>query len=131
MSYAVEVFYDGDCPLCMRGIRMLQRKDKAGNIRFTDIAAADFVAADYGKTQEEFMARIKGRRPDGEWIDGPDVFRALYTAVGFDKLVKLSRAPGVSTVVHIGYKFFAKNRLRLTGRKDCDSGTCEIPRGSI
>ena len=35
----VEVFYDGDCPLCMREIRMLTRKDRAARIQFTDIAA--------------------------------------------------------------------------------------------
>ena len=34
-----EVFYDGECPLCMREIRMLRRMDRRGRIRFTDIAA--------------------------------------------------------------------------------------------
>jgi predicted DCC family thiol-disulfide oxidoreductase YuxK len=38
----VEVFYDGDCPLCVREIRMLRRKDRAAKIVFTDIAAPTF-----------------------------------------------------------------------------------------
>ncbi|MCA9152358.1 MAG: DUF393 domain-containing protein, partial [Planctomycetales bacterium] len=35
---SVEVFYDGDCPLCKREIGFLQRRDRQGRIRFTDIA---------------------------------------------------------------------------------------------
>ena len=31
----VEVFYDGDCPLCTREIRLLRRLDRRGRIRFT------------------------------------------------------------------------------------------------
>ena len=47
----VEVFYDGDCSLCMREIRMLQRLDaKRQRIQFTNIAAPTFSAASYGTT---------------------------------------------------------------------------------
>lgn len=31
----VEVFFDGECPLCMREIRVLRRLDGKGHIRFT------------------------------------------------------------------------------------------------
>ncbi len=36
-AFAVEVFFDGECPLCMREIRMLRRLDRKDRIRFTDI----------------------------------------------------------------------------------------------
>ena len=131
----VEVFFDGDCPLCMREIRMLRRLDEAhGRIQFTDIAAPGFDAGAYGKTQHDFMARIQGRSPDGEWIEGVEVFRQLYEAVGFGTAVRLTRLPGVSHALHLGYLAFAKNRLRLTGRRllgreasACDDGVCEVP----
>ena len=41
-SCRIEMFYDGDCPLCMRETRMLRRLDCLNRIRFTDIAATDF-----------------------------------------------------------------------------------------
>lgn len=122
----VEVFYDGDCPLCMREIRMLQRKDRAAKIQFTDIAANGFDANRYGRTHASFMERIHGRLPDGTWIEGVEVFRRLYDAIGFRRLVGVSRIPGISHALQLGYTLFAANRLRLTGRCEPD-GTCAVP----
>jgi predicted DCC family thiol-disulfide oxidoreductase YuxK len=123
----VEVFFDGDCPLCMREIRMLVRKDRAQRIVFTDIAASDFSAAAYDTTYERLMARIHGRLPDGTWIEGVEVFRQLYTAIGFRWLVAITRVPGFSHLIGLGYRLFAANRLRLTGRCLPD-GSCKLPR---
>lgn len=126
----VEVFYDGKCPLCMREIRMLMRMDRGGRIQFTNIAAPGFDPAAVGKTMSELMARIQGRAPDGTWIEGVEVFRQLYAAVGFRRLVAISRWPVISQLLALGYTVFAKNRLRLTGRSRevaCADGACAIP----
>ena len=122
----VEVFYDGDCPLCMREIRMLMRKDRAARIEFTNIAATDFDASAYGTTYVDLMTRIRGRLPDGSWIEGVEVFRQLYTAIGWRTLVAISRVPGISHLLRLGYTLFARNRLRLTGRCAPD-GSCPVP----
>lgn len=122
----IEVFHDGDCPLCAREIRFLRRLDRRGRIRFTDIAAADFDAASVGLTWEALMLRIHGRLPDGTIIEGVEVFRRLYAAVGFSALVAVTRLPGISHLLDIGYQRFAKNRLRLTGR--CADGACRVHR---
>lgn len=119
----VEVFYDGDCPLCMREINMLRRKDKRGKIAFTDIANADFDVQQYDKTIEQLMSEIHARVPGGEWITGVEVFRKLYSAIGFSPLVWPTRLPVVRQTLDVAYKLFAKNRLRLTGR--CDAEGCE------
>ena len=124
-GYQVEVFYDGQCPLCMREIRMLRGLDRDGQIRFTDISAAGFDASSLGLDLSAMMKRIHGRLPNGELIEGVEVFRKLYAAVGFRKLVGLSRAPGLSQALDLAYELFAKNRLRLTGR--CETGACELP----
>lgn len=122
-NFDVEVFYDGACPLCMREIGMLKGLDRKGRILFTDIAAAGFDAGTVGLTWEALMGRIHGRLPDGTIIEGVEVFRRLYAAVGFGALVKVSRAPGVSQVLDAAYRLFAKNRLKLTGR--CTDVACE------
>ena len=121
----VEVFYDGDCPLCMREIRMLMRKDRASRIEFTNIAAPTFDAAAYGTTYDALMTRIRGRLPDGTWIEGVEVFRQLYSAIGWTTLVAISRIPGISHLLALGYRVFAANRLRLTGR--CGPDGCALP----
>jgi predicted DCC family thiol-disulfide oxidoreductase YuxK len=127
-DFDVEVFYDGACPLCMREIRMLRRRDRRARIRFTDIAAEAFDAPAVGLSWETLMNRIHGRLPDGTVIEGVEVFRRLYAAVGFRSLVALTRLPGVSHLLDLCYRLFAKNRLRLTGR--CIDRAYELDHGT-
>jgi predicted DCC family thiol-disulfide oxidoreductase YuxK len=121
-DFEVEVFYDGECPLCMREIDMLRRRDRRNCIRFTDIAADGFDAGSLGLSPQALMARLHGRLPDGTIIDGVEVFRRLYAAVGFERTVFISRLPGIAPILDAAYGAFAKRRLWLTGR--CEDGTC-------
>lgn len=126
-AFDVEVFFDGECPLCVREIDMLRRKDHANRIIFTDIAAPSFDAAAVGLDYATLMRRIHARLPGGELIEGVEVFRRLYEAIGFGGLVALTRLPVVSQGLDLAYELFAKNRLRLTGR--CvkgDDGACAV-----
>ncbi len=123
-DFAVEVFHDGACPLCAREMRWLQRLDRYGRIRFTDIADPAFDPASVGKTFEALMARIHGRLPDGRIIEGVEVFRQLYAAAGFPRLAAFTRLPVIAQLLGAGYWLFAKNRLRLTGR--CVDGQCSV-----
>lgn len=123
-DWQVEVFFDGECPLCLREIKLLRRLDRKHRIRFTDISDPSFSAASYGMTMKDFMDEIQGRLPSGEWITGVEVFRRLYAAVGLKPVISLTRLPGISHGLEFGYRVFAKNRLRLTGR--CDDGTCKV-----
>jgi predicted DCC family thiol-disulfide oxidoreductase YuxK len=123
-GFDVEVFHDGACPLCAREIRVLRNLDRRGRIRFVDIAAEGFDAASVGLPRETLMDRIHGRLPDGTLIEGVEVFRRLYAAVGFGPLVALTRLPGVRQLLDVAYHAFARNRLRLTGR--CADGACEV-----
>jgi predicted DCC family thiol-disulfide oxidoreductase YuxK len=118
----LEVFFDGDCPLCTKEIAFVRRLDKSSRVLFTDIAAPGFDAARIGKTHDDLMARIQARTADGAFIEGVEVFRQMYAAVGLSPLVALTRLPGITSLLDASYRWFARNRLRLTGR--CDDGTC-------
>ncbi|HMI91085.1 MAG TPA: DUF393 domain-containing protein [Polyangiales bacterium] len=126
-GFDVEVFYDGECPLCTREVSVLRRLDRRSRIRFVDIAAPGFDPAALGVSHEALMARIHGRLPDGTLIEGVEVFRRLYAAVGFGWLVAVTRLPGIAQGLDLAYGTFARNRLRLTGR--CD-GACELHPGA-
>jgi predicted DCC family thiol-disulfide oxidoreductase YuxK len=123
-DWQVEVFYDGECPLCLREIKLLRRLDRKHRIRFTDISDPSFSPAIFGMQMKDFMDEIQGRLPSGEWITGVEVFRRLYAAIGLEPVVALTRLPVISHGLEFGYRVFAKNRLRLTGR--CDDGTCKV-----
>ena len=118
----IQVFHDGDCPLCNVEINMLKRLDWRGRIEFTDIAAAGFDPDDVGLSMDELMDRIHGRIPDGSTIEGVEVFRRLYAAIGLGPFVALTRIPGISHALDWGYRVFAKNRLKWTGR--CTDDVC-------
>jgi predicted DCC family thiol-disulfide oxidoreductase YuxK len=123
----VKVLFDGDCPLCRREIDALRRLDGGrGRIAFEDIAAPDFDTARYGLDFDTAMRRIHGVLPGGEVIEGVEVFRRLYTAVGLGWLVAPTRWPLLRPLVDAAYRWFARNRLRLTGREaaSCEDGRC-------
>lgn len=124
MTHEVEVFFDGECPLCAREIQLLRRLDRKHRIGFVDIAAPGFEPSAHGLTRAALMAEIHARLPDGAIIRGVEVFRRLYAAVGFGPLVALTRLPGLSHLLDAAYRLFAKNRLRLTGR--CDDALCTV-----
>ncbi len=107
-------------------ISMLRRWDKRQRIEFTDIAAPDFSADELGIDHATLMARIHGRLPDGTMIEGVEVFRQLYSAVGWTWPVAMSRLPGVRGMLDAAYHVFARNRLRFTGR--CDADGCAVER---
>ena len=106
---------------------MLRARDRRHRIRFTDIAAESFEALSLGVTREALMGRIHGRLPDGKLIQGVEVFRRLYAAVGFERLVAVTRLPGITQLLDVAYHAFARNRLRLTGR--CVDGACDVHTG--
>lgn len=121
-----EVFYDGDCPLCMKEISMIRKLDRSEKLRFTDIAAPSFDAfRETGKNHDALMAEIHGRMADGSLVIGVEVFRQLYMRTVFCRLIPLTRIWGIRHALDLGYVFFAKHRLRFTGR--CKSGSCSIP----
>ena len=124
-TWDFEVFFDGDCPLCNREIRLLRCLDRRHRIRFTDIAAEDFDGSSLGIRYDELMEEIHGRLPDGEWVQGVEVFRRLYAAIGLGWVAAWSRWPGIAHVLDVGYRVFARNRLLWTG--GCTSA-CEVRR---
>ena len=94
-EHELELFFDGECPLCRREVAMMQRLDRRKRIVFTDIAAPGFDPAPLGRDHATLMASIHARLPDGSLVTGVEAFRRAYAALGlgFGPLVALSRLP--------------------------------------
>ncbi len=120
------VLFDGECPLCAAEIRMLRSLDRGrGRIHFDDIAAPEFRAERYGTDHASLMARIHAALPDGTLVEGVEVFRRAYAAVGLGWLVAPTRWPLLGPLTDALYRVFARNRLAITGRgATCDSDRC-------
>lgn len=130
MASEIRVLFDGDCPLCRREVAWLLRRDGGrGVIEAEDIAAPGFDPGRYGLDFASVMGRIHGVLPDGRVVEGVEVFRRLYGAVGLGWLVAPTRWPVLRPLADAAYRWFARNRLRLTGRTEalCNAGRCELP----
>lgn len=117
-GWQLAILYDGDCPLCSREIAGLRRLDRKRRLAFVDIAAPGFDASVYGLDMAAVMGRIHAALPDGRVIEGMDVFRRAYAAVGLGWLLAPTRWPGLRRVFDAAYRAFARNRLRWTGREE-------------
>ncbi|MET0343282.1 MAG: DUF393 domain-containing protein [Polyangiales bacterium] len=127
-DWDVKLLYDGECPLCVREVKMLARLNRRHKLALEDIAAADFDASRYGRSYEELMGSIHGVLPDGSLITGMEVFRRAYAAVGLGMLAAPSAWPVLRPIFDRAYTLFARNRLRITGRSDaCRNGRCAVP----
>ena len=128
MNPEITFLHDGACPLCAREVAMLRRLDRGrGRLAFDDIAAPGFDASRYHSTQSDLMARIHGVLPDGTLIEGVEVFRRAYSAVGLGWLVAPTRWPLLRPLADAGYRWFARNRLRLAGRNEtCTAERCAV-----
>lgn len=92
-----------------------------------DIAAPEFDAGRYGRTHEEVMGEIHGVLPTGALVTGMEVFRRAYRAVGLGWLLAPTGWPILRPMFDALYRWFARNRLRLTGR-GCSDGSCAVDR---
>lgn len=126
-----EVFFDGECPLCKREMDMVKKKDKENQLLLTDISADGFNLSGY--SMETLMREIHGRKSDGTFVTGVEVFREIYERIGFGFLVKPTRLPIVRQVLSLGYLGFAKLRFAMAMRRakkltqaKCSSDGCEV-----
>lgn len=118
--WQITLLYDSDCPLCMKEVNFLQRKDNGrGLVRFVDVAAPDYTAAaNFEISFSEAMERIHAYRPDGTIIKNVAVFREVYEILGMGWVYGITKFPVIGQVVDFGYGIWAKYRLKVTGRPD-------------
>ena len=84
---ALTLLYDGGCPLCVREVDFLQRRDQRlhpanPQLAFVDIDAADYDPALHGGiSYRQAMGRIHAIEADGTVLRDVDVFRAAYRLI--------------------------------------------------
>ncbi|KAL0026234.1 hypothetical protein WJX77_004344 [Trebouxia sp. C0004] len=122
-SWEIKMLYDGDCPLCMREVNMLRKRDKSQHkIGFVDISSQDYSPKDNaGISYEEAMGSIHGILPGDKVITNVDVFRKLYEVVGLGWVYAVTRISFINKLANRVYALWAKYRLPITGRPDIDT----------
>jgi len=122
-SWKIKLLYDGACPLCLREVNFLRRKDNGrGLIAFVDIADPAYQAADHGGVDfATAMGRIHAVLPDGRVVKNVDVFRRIYAILGMGWIYAPTGWPVVGPLVDGLYAIWANWRLALTGRPSLET----------
>lgn len=117
-SWKVNLLYDGDCPLCLREVNFLQKKDAGrGIVKFTDIADLDYRPEENGGVDfETAMGRIHAVLADGTVVKNVEVFQRVYDALGIGWIYAPTKWPVIGPIIDGIYNIWADLRLFVTGR---------------
>ena len=131
MQNKLTFLYDGGCPLCKRETDFLKKRDKFGNIKFVDINSDDYDPTNHQNiSYKKAMSNLHGILHNGNLIKGLDVLAYAYQLVGLGWVYFPIKIPIISNLLKIFYSFWAKYRLKITGRNSleilCDSECKEL-----
>jgi predicted DCC family thiol-disulfide oxidoreductase YuxK len=117
-SWKIKLLYDGECPLCVREVNFLKKRDAGrGLVEFVDIADDDYSAlANGGVDFETAMGRIHAVLPDGSLVKNIEVFRRVYETLGMGWVYAVTKLPIVGALANWIYGIWADFRLALTRR---------------
>lgn len=119
-AWKIKLLYDGECPLCVREVNFLQKKDAGrGIINFVDIADRNYNPEENASIDfETAMGRIHAITNDGTVIQNVAVFRRVYEELGMGWIYAVTKLPILGAIADWLYDIWADWRLKLTGRPD-------------
>lgn len=129
----VTVLYDGNCTVCTRSARGLEKLDKGrGRVKLVDFRR-DMAAADRaGISAAALEGSMHAIGAGGSVSVGPEAVRDALRAVGLGGVSWALGLPVIGRVFGGFYDWFARNRLRWFARSDgdagCAGGSCKIHR---
>lgn len=119
----IKLLYDGECPLCVREVNFLTKKDAGrGIVKFVDIASLDYdPQVNGGVDFATAMGVIHAVLPDGTVIKNVEVFRQVYEQLGMGWVYAITKVPVFGAVANWLYGIWANLRLKVTGRPDIEA----------
>lgn len=109
------LFFDGDCALCSRSVRMVARLDKRGNISFAPLQGE--LAREMGFSNEG-GTMVLLRETDGMLSTQSDAWIELARALGGGWRVFAIARFIPKPLRDFVYRFIAKHRYQLMGKAD-------------
>ena len=112
-AYKVTVWYDQDCPLCLREIALMRRLDRRSAVEFVPIEEGNGCPVD----METLLKRFHAREQGGPIVSGAAAFAAMWRAIPVLKPFGLiARIPPVLWLLERLYLVFLKVRPWLQQR---------------
>jgi predicted DCC family thiol-disulfide oxidoreductase YuxK len=122
-SWKIKLLYDGECPLCVREVNFLRKRDAGrGLVTFVDIAEDGYMPQEHGGVDfETAMGRIHAVLPDGSLVKNVEVFRRVYEILGMGWIYAVTKLTIIGALADALYKVWADWRLFLTGRPNLET----------
>lgn len=130
--WPLTLFYDGECPLCLREMRMFERRNGQARLEMVNIAAPT-VEPLPGLSRAAMLDCLHARFQDGQIVTGIDATYWSYRAVGLGWLVKPLCWRWARPFWHRAYQLFCRLRPAIariipmpSSNVDaaCDSARC-------
>ncbi len=109
--------YDGNCPLCMREVRLLQRIARPG-LALVDLHAVPDRPGE--PTRLVKLGTLHLQTAEGEWLTGVDATVRAWSHTRWGPLFRALRWPLIGPLADAAYRFWARKRYqRLYGCGEC------------
>ena len=113
--------FDGGCPLCLRETNFLKNKDELNKIDFVDINNVNYKPNLFKDiSYAEAMSNLHGILENGNIIKGLDVLAYSYELIGLGWIYFPLKIEFLAPVLRLFYKYWAKYRLKITGRSNIE-----------
>ncbi len=113
--------FDGGCPLCVRETNFLKSKDELNKIDFVDINNINYNPILFKDiSYAEAMSNLHGILENGNIIKGLDVLAYSYELIGLGWVYYPLKIEFLAPVLRLFYKYWAKYRLKITGRSNIE-----------
>ena len=133
IKWPLTLYFDGECPLCAREIRILRARAIPDRLQFVDISDEAFDAGTLGFTREHMESSLHARFEDGTWVKGLDATLWSWRAAGLGAWAAPLSWRLTRPLLNIGYRLFCRWRPHLAwlphpdGSARCRGESCEIP----
>ncbi|WP_339540508.1 thiol-disulfide oxidoreductase DCC family protein [Pseudomonas sp. RA_5y_Pfl1_P24] len=131
--WPLTLYFEGECPLCAREIKLLSARAIPDRLLFVDISDAAFDANALGFTRAQMEASLRARFDDGTWVTGLDATLWSWRAAGLGIWAAPLSWRLTRPFLNVGYRLFCRWRPHLAwlphpdGSVRCRGGRCAVP----
>jgi predicted DCC family thiol-disulfide oxidoreductase YuxK len=121
------VYYDGWCNACIKSADLFTKLDRnRGLLICVDFRSDDPLIKHAGANLQTLAASLHTLTPDGTLHAGPAAIRQAFNQLGNNHAAAWTAWPIIKPVFDLGYRIFARNRLRWFANHKCKDGSCTI-----
>lgn len=135
-SWPLTLYFDGECPLCAREIKLLRARSKADRLHFVDLSDEAFDASTVGFTHAQMVSSLHARFSDGTWVKGLDATLWSWRAAGLGIWAAPLSWRLTRPLFDKGYRLFCRWRPHLAwlphpdGGARCRNDSCAISKAA-